>query len=176
MTKTLAALVFAPGEDVNRIVAAFADGLSRRGCRIGGVIQVAATVEACDCKDTHVLDLQTGAHLPLLQDLGRHSRSCRIDTAALAEVAQVISGAIARRPDLLFINRFGKLEAEGEGVIAEIGAAALSGIPTLVAVASRYLEPWRNFTMGLDQELACSPGELEAWWRAVGSLQSSPVT
>ncbi len=114
-TKPLAALVFKDGEDVNRLVADFAGDLARQGFRLGGVIQISAEVEACACKDTHVLDLETGAHLPILQDLGKHSESCRIDTAALAEIGHLISAAIARRPDLLFINRFGKLEAEGQG-------------------------------------------------------------
>lgn len=167
MTKSLAALVFDQGEDVNRIVADFARDLARRGFRLGGVIQVSGEVESCACKETHVLDLETGAHLPILQDLGRHSQSCRIDTAALAAIGHMISAAIARRPDLMFINRFGKLEAEGKGLFGGIGDAVTAGVPTLVAVSTRYLAPWRQFTLGLDQELACSGADLEAWWRAV---------
>lgn len=172
-TKSLAALVFDQGEDVNRIVADFAGDLAGQGFRLGGVIQVSAEVEACECRDTHVLDLETGAHLPILQDLGKHSQSCRIDTAALAEIGHLLSAAIARRPDLLFINRFGKLEAEGKGVYGGIGEAAASGIPTLVAVSTRYLAPWRQFTQGLDEELSCSFGDLEAWWRAVAAMRPS---
>jgi TusA-related sulfurtransferase/nucleoside-triphosphatase THEP1 len=173
MTKSLAALVFDQGEDVNRIVADFAEDLARRGVRLGGVIQISAEVESCECKDTHVLDLETGAHLAILQDLGKHSQSCRIDSSALAEIGQLILSAITRRPDLLFINRFGKLEAEGKGLYGGIGEAAASGIPTLVAVSRRYLEPWRQFTLGLDEEIACSAADLEAWWQRVGALQAS---
>jgi nucleoside-triphosphatase THEP1 len=169
----LAALVFEDGEDVNRITAEFASGLARRGYRLGGIIQVSVEVEACNCKETHVLDLETGAHLPILQDLGKHSQSCRIDSAALAEIGVLISAAILRRPDLLFINRFGKLEAEGKGLYAGIGEAAAAGVPTLVAVSKRYLEPWRRFTSGLDEELSCSSAALEAWWRGIAALVPS---
>jgi hypothetical protein len=171
--KALAALVYDRGEDVNRVVSAFAGDLARRGFRLGGVIQVAAETEACECRETHVLDLETGVHLPILQDLGRHSQSCRIDTAALAEIGQLLSAAISRRPDLLFINRFGKLEAEGKGLFGGIGEAAAAGIPTLVAVSARYLQPWRQFTLGLDEELACSVDDLEAWWQALAPLDAS---
>ncbi len=173
MTKSLAAVVFEPGEDVNRLVADFAADLARQGFRLSGVIQISAEVESCECKDTHVLDLETGAHLPILQDLGKHSESCRIDTAALAEIGHLISAAIARHPDLLFINRFGKLEAEGKGVYEGIGEAAASGIPTLVAVSTRYLAPWRQFTQGLDEELSCTARELDAWWQSVASVHPS---
>lgn len=171
--KPLAALVYDQGEDVNRVVADFAGDLARRGVRLGGVIQVAAEREACECRDTHVLDLETGAHIQILQDLGRHSQSCRIDTAALAEIGLLLSAAISRRPDLLFINRFGKLEAEGKGLFDGIGEAAAAGIPTLVAVSTRYLQPWRQFTLGLDDELACSRDDLEAWWQALAPLHAS---
>jgi hypothetical protein len=171
----LAALVFDDGEDVNRIVAEFADSLSRRGRKIAGIIQVSEDVEACACKDTHVLDLETGAHLPILQDLGKHSQSCRLDTAALAEIGLVVSAAIARRPDLLFINRFGKLEAEGKGLFAGIGEAAASGIATLVPVSTRYLAAWRQFTSGLDRELACSAHDLESWWRDLDLSRAVPA-
>jgi len=169
--KILAAAVFGQGVDPNPIVADFASELTRRGHRIGGLVQMAASIENCDCRDTHVLDVETGARLSILQDLGPHSQSCRIDPAALAEAGHLVSGAIARRPELLFINRFGKLEAEGKGLFAEIGEAVVSDIPTLVCVSTRYLDNWRQFTMGLDIELACSGAALRQWWSEIAALR-----
>ena len=84
---------------------------------------------------------------------------------ALVEVARLLSEALARRPDLLVVNRFGRLESEGQGIIDEIAAAATSGIPVLLGVSTRYLEAWRQFAMGFDEELACSREALDAWWR-----------
>lgn len=162
-------MIFYDGEDVNRLVAEFARELAEQGHRLGGVIQIGAENDSCDCKEIHVLDLETGKRLPLLQDLGKHSQSCRIDQAALAQVGHLLSSAIQRSPDLLFINRFGKLEAEGKGVLAEIGEAASSGIPTLVSVPARYLDRWRDFTMGLDEELGCTGADLRQWWQGVSS-------
>jgi hypothetical protein len=164
--KNLAALIFGDGEDVNRVVADFARDLAGKGHRLGGVIQVSADSAPCECKEVHVVDIETGARLPLLQDLGKYSQSCRIDQAALAQIGLLLSDTIKKGPELLFI-RFGKLEAEGKGVIAEIGAAATSGIPTLVSVPARYLAPWRQFTMGLDEELSCSSANLHRWWTGV---------
>lgn len=173
--KTLAAAVYKPGEDVNRIVAEFADGLVRQGLRIAGVVQIGAGEQNCDCQDTHLLDLETGERLPILQDLGRHSESCRVDPAALANAGHLIARALARAPDLLFINRFGKLEAGGKGILAEIGAAALSDIPVLVGVSTRYLDRWRQFSMGYGEELACSGEALWQWWRAMPASRAARV-
>ncbi len=173
--KTLAALVYGEGDDPNRVVAEFAEELARRGHRLGGAIQIAAGPQECECRETLVLDLETGERMSILQDLGRHSQSCRIDPAALAAVGQLISRAIARDPELLFINRFGKLEAEGKGVFAEIGEAAAAGVPTLVCVSARYLDQWRRFTFGLDEELACSADSLRLWWREISALRAVGV-
>lgn len=169
--KTLAALVFAPGEPANRIIEDFANDQQRRGHCIAGAIQITDEADDCNCREAQVLDVETGRRITILQDLGRHSQSCRIDGAAIAEVGHLLAGAIARSPELLFINRFGKLEADGKGVLAEIGSAAAAGIPTLVSVSVRFLDQWRQFTMGLDEELACSSSALDQWWSDVKALR-----
>jgi hypothetical protein len=173
--KALAALVFAEDDDPNRVVEDFAKDLERRGHRIGGMIQVADAADDCDCRDTHLVDVETGRHISILQDLGRHSQSCRVDTSALANVGHLIAGAITRSPELLFVNRFGKLEAEGKGVLSEIGAAVAADIPTLVSVGARYLDQWRLFAMGLDEELSCSNAALEQWWSDIKALRALGV-
>ncbi len=163
--KNLAALVFETGEEVNSVMAEFAEALAARGRRIAGFIQVSANTRGCACSETHVLDLESGVRIPILQDLGAHAQACRADSAALADVAARTLQALERRPDLLVINRFGRLESEGKGMREEIAAAAVAGIPVLVAVASRYLEAWRGFALGLGEELACSRAVVEDWWR-----------
>ncbi len=172
--KTLAALVFEDNIAATQIVMDFAEGLKLAGHRIGGMIQTADAAQACDCRDTFLRDVDTGEMISILQDLGRDSQSCRIDTAALAEAAHRVARAIERSPELLFINRFGKLEAAGQGLYAEIGAAAAAGVPTLVCVSARFVGPWRQFTMGLDEELPCSGAELWRWWRALPA-RSAPL-
>ncbi|ACK49948.1 molybdenum ABC transporter ATP-binding protein [Methylocella silvestris BL2] len=164
--KTLASLVFEDGERANFIVEAFVAELSAEGYRLGGVIQLTEAAQSCDCRDTELRNVETGQTFSILQDLGRQSQSCRVDPGAIARAAGEIAGALERSPDLLFINRFGKLEIEGKGLYAEIGAAAMAGVPTLVCVPMRFLGAWRNFTMGLDEELPCSAEALRRWWSA----------
>ncbi len=131
------------------------------------MIQIADAAQACDCRDTLLQDVETGERVSILQDLGRHSQSCRVDTSAIAHAAHLISGALQRAPEILFINRFGKLEIEGKGLLAEIGAAAGAGVPTIVCVPARFLDQWRAFAIGLAEELSCSDGALRRWWSDV---------
>ncbi|MGO9007724.1 MAG: DUF2478 domain-containing protein [Beijerinckiaceae bacterium] len=163
-TKSLAAIIYERGEDINRIMAEFATDLAGSGLRVGGFVQVAEAGRD-GRPEAHVRDLETGVRLPIFQNLGPCAQSCRVDAAALVEVARLLSGALARQPNLLVVNRFGRLESEGEGIVDEIAAAATSGIPVLIGVSTRYLEAWRQFAMGFCEELACSREALDAWWR-----------
>jgi nucleoside-triphosphatase THEP1 len=163
-TKSLAAIVFEDGEDINRIMAEFADDLAGSGLRVAGFVQVVDTGRDGRA-EAHVRDLETGARLPIFQNLGPSAQSCRVDPVALVEVARLLSEALARRPNLVVVNRFGRLESEGQGIIDEIAAAATCGIPVLLGVSTRYLEAWRQFAMGFDEQLPCSREALDAWWR-----------
>jgi len=171
----LAALIYEDSDAANRLVADFAGDLSRLGHRIAGVIQIADFAPACDCRDTLLEDVETGERVSILQDLGPHSQSCRVDAAAIAHAPQLISSALRRRPEILFINRFGKLEIAGKGLLAEIGAAAAAGVPTVVCVPARFLDQWRAFAMGLGEELSCSNEALRRWWSGV-QRQPGPQT
>lgn len=162
--RPLAALVFDDGDLANKIVEAFAAELAADGRRLAGMIQLADETQSCQCRDSELLNVETQSRFTILQDLGRGSQSCRVDPAAIARAAVEIEGAIARAPDVLFINRFGKLEAEGGGLHGEIAAAFLAGVPTVVCVATRFLPAWRLFSEGLDQELPCSAEALRGWW------------
>jgi hypothetical protein len=163
----LAALIYEDSDAANRLVADFARDLVRLGHRIAGVIQIADVAQACDCRDTLLEDVETGERVSILQDLGSHSQSCRVDASAIAHAGHLISSALRRTPEILFINRFGKLEIASGGLLAEIGAAAAGGVPTIVCVPARFLDQWRAFAMGLDEELSCSNEALRRWWSGV---------
>ena len=171
--KRLAALVFEDPELANGLVEAFAAELADGGLRVAGFIQRAEMAQSCQCRETEILNLETGEAFAILQDLGRESTACRVDPGALARAAFEVARALEGEPEILFINRFGKLEMEGKGLIAEIGAAAVAGVPTLVCVPQRFLEPWREFAGGLADELACSQAALRGWWRCVSPDASS---
>jgi hypothetical protein len=165
--KTLAAVVFENGDTANGIMTDFALALGASGVRLGGFVQISEDTDNCGCKDTYVLDLETGVRTKILQDLGTGSQGCRVDPAALAVIGQLVANALAHRPELVIINRFGRLESEGKGLRDEIASAALSGIPTLVCVSTRYLDGWREFATDLGKELTCTPEALADWWKAV---------
>ena len=66
--------------------------------------------------------------------------------------------------DLVIINRFGKLEAEGTGVIDEIARALALDIPEVVAVPEHRFLEWLSFCHGMGIKLSCRDGSLRNWW------------
>jgi hypothetical protein len=75
--------------------------------------------------------------------------------------------------DLLVINRFGRAESLGRGLIGCFVAALEANIRVLTAVRAPYVDSWVNFHGGLAAEL---PPEVQAVvdWAASGACKRVP--
>ena len=77
--------------------------------------------------------LPNGPVVRISEDRGDLARGCILDSGALeqtvVEVQQRLAGA-----DLLIVNKFGKREAEGKGLVPVIAEALDLGLPVLIGV------------------------------------------
>ena len=169
-TPRIAAIVFGRDEDPDAPLGAFVAQAMRAGAAVVGFVQERQG-EACERRDARLRDLASGQTLPVMQDLGAYAEGCRVDPAAVAAAAQRLAAAIETGPDLVVANRFGRLESEGSGLLAEIGEAAAREIALIVCVPQRYLEAWNAFSGGLDAQLPPRREAIEAWWRALPSAR-----
>jgi hypothetical protein len=163
----LAAIVFDQGDDPDAPLRAFIDEARHNGARISGLVQERGENDDSDLHDVRVRNLDTGAILPIMQDLGAQSEGCRVDPNAIASAAQQLAAAHASAPDLLVVNRFGRLESEGGGMIAEIGAAVAGGTALIICVPLRYRDAWNAFADGLDVQLPPRREAIAQWWASV---------
>jgi hypothetical protein len=167
---TLAAIVYGDGDPVDALFARLRDIVAAQGFRVGGLLQ-----EPCG-DSVFVTHLDSGRRIDVMQHLGACAEGCRLDTAALAEVAGLLAQSLANAPDLLFITRFGKVEIEGGGFLEEIGAAASAGVPTLIGVGARREAEWRAFAGDFAETLPCAPDIALDWWEAVAPRRESGIT
>jgi len=130
-------------------------------------VQERADDDLCDLHDVRVRDLMSGETLPIMQDLGAQATGCRVDPSAIAVAARLLERALEAKPDLLVVNRFGRLESEGGGMLAEIGRAFVEGIALIICVPRRYGDAWNAFAAGLDAQLPPSREAIEAWWKGI---------
>lgn len=168
----LAALVYEPGFDVDTLLGAFATEMRESGRRVAGLLQVNRDADACAMRDMALTDLASGRTLSICLDLGPGATGCRVDPGAVASAASWLHDAIAAGADLVVVNKFGRLESEGGGLIAEIGEAVASDLPLVVGVPIRFLPAWERFAGGLDTRLPPDLDSLRAW---EGALTAEPA-
>ena len=110
-----------------------------------------------------VEELASGIVLQISEDRGKEARGCRMDRGALLEAAGLLSASLESEPDILIINKFGKLEAEGRGLREALSDAVQLGVPIVVGVPYRNIEQWRAFAGGLAEECPIGSSRLHEW-------------
>jgi uncharacterized protein DUF2478 len=140
------------------------DHCRSRAKKIAGVLQHPACDDPAHRCDVILEDLVSGVRTELFERRGKGATGCRLDIAALTDVTARIERALQDDPDLLVLNKFGKVEAEGGGGLVDPIAAAIDrGIPVIIGVPSRNLAAWRAFAGDLAVEFAADFCAIAEW-------------
>ena len=148
--------------ETDRFLAEVAAALQEAGLRLAGTVQTnteRANRRKCDMD---LIVLPDGPTIRISEDRGALARGCILDSEALEQtveqVAQRLDGA-----DLLIVNKFGKREGEGRGLIPVIGEALGRGIPVLVGVNGLNLPDFLAFADGLAEDLPADVAKVADW-------------
>jgi len=170
----IAAIVHDGKHMTDGVLLDFVEDLRRQNWVLRGLVSGVmrkATNEASHCTLRTVRDLHTDKVYPISQNLGKGSVACCLDVGALMDAAGVLHRARQAQPDLVIVNRFGILEADGGGFVQEMLALMTDGIPMLTVVSKTYLDAWRTFTGGLAQELTPDKEAWHAWTKTLPAAQ-----
>lgn len=166
-----AAIVYDDGAKVDGLMSAFARELVEAGVDARGIVQLPPDAEDCGPGALMKLrDVATGEIIPLCQNLGPGAGACHLDTSALARAAVRLRLAASSRSDILFFSKFGKQEAAGGGMRAELAYAISEGRTTLTAVKRPLLPAWLAFTGGQGTLLEHRLWVVRNWWTDISSL------
>lgn len=128
------ASVRAEGRGATDDVLAQAAGLLlRQGLRLCGTVQANTASPGRHHCDMELLVLPDGPRLAISQDRGRFARGCRMDTDAIEQAAMAVEARLDGA-DILIVNKFGKQEAMGRGMVPVIVEAVSRGMPVIVGV------------------------------------------
>ena len=136
--------------------------LKNSGLRLGGLIQTSNGLASC-ATEVHVVDLRTDEAFDIWEDRGQCASGCRLRESGLADASGALEGAIADRVDLLIINRFGRAESHGRGLIDYFAKAMDHNIPILTCVRPPYDEAWQTFHSGLAVDLEPDLNTVVQW-------------
>lgn len=164
---SLAGLVYRMREPVDDILEDIRALAAAEGARLGGVMQRRQPRPEGGRGALIAREINGAWEIPILQFRGAGARGCKLDPHAITEIAARLEAGIDARTDLLIINRFGRAEAESQGLRGVFEHAAALEIPLLVAVREDYRAPWRAFHGGMGIELPLDRAAVTAWWRAV---------
>ena len=161
----LAALVYEAHQDPDAVLRDFASDLNARGLRAVGMTQ------AGQCADSSlsVVLLHNGEKLLLARDFDPAASGCRLDVARLQNAGARVAAALEAGADLVIINRFGKRERDGQGLVHVIERARDAGTPVVIAVSSDRVADWVKFAGGETVRLACDRHALDSWWRTISA-------
>ena len=161
--QALVAIVYANEAYPQSTFEAIVEHCRGRGLRAAGALQHPVCSDAAGHCDVALEELTTGRRTDLFEDRGPGAQGCRLDVAALAEVNAQVTRSLDAAPQVMILNKFGKVEAEGRGLLDLIAIAIDRGIPVVIGVPIRNLEAWRKFAGGLSAEFSSDPSEAMDW-------------
>jgi nucleoside-triphosphatase THEP1 len=153
------------------VLAKVVDLLAVQGLRLAGTVQ--ANTERPDrahC-DMDVQVLPDGPSFRISQDLGAHAKGCRLDPGALEQAVMAV-GARLEAAEVLVINKFGKLEAEGRGFCSLIAEALAREMTVLVGVNGLNRAAFEAFAGGMAVCVGNDPEAICRWVLAAQPTQA----
>jgi hypothetical protein len=173
-TVRLAAVVYESGFKIDEFLAQLADLLRAGHVKVVGVLQENARDVAGFCSAMTLVDLTSRSRFRISQDLGSQAEGCRLDARGIAEIGPLLERTLDQGVEVIILNRFGKAEAEGDGLRSAFVRAMEAGIPTVTAVREPYIEAWSQFHGRLAVDLAPNFDAVLAWCReAVRQVRSA---
>ncbi|MDH5188690.1 MAG: DUF2478 domain-containing protein [Rhodospirillaceae bacterium] len=161
-----AAVLFNNNESVDGLFADFVKKITASGITVGGIVQEMhstkhgkmGSIDAIEVDTAKRINIKT-PHLPTTTP-----GTCLLDASMLAECSSAIHRAINGNFDLVVIEKFGRQEAKGEGLIDEIMAALASDTPAIIALPEGYKNEWDKITGGEIEILPANIDAMVAWW------------
>lgn len=150
------------------VLAALAERAKACGIKLAGTVQPVdpdSPPEKCNIILGLLLD---GERRKISFDLQPGVTGCRLNTDALETAVMVVHQRLPAAHALV-VNKFGKQEAVGRGLVAAIGEACDRGIPILVGVSPDWLAAFLEFAADRAHPLPADEDAVFEWLRAACS-------
>ncbi len=161
----VAAVVYGVGDDPDALLRRFLDRRIAQGHDALGVVQTRAIGGAGPLRTASfqlLPDFEWGTATIAIRPRDRRCAD------ALSTIGEKLIAALDRRPDVLVLNRFGRAEASGRGLLGLLAGAVEAEVPVLIAVPDGLFRCWLDVTGGLAVKIRPMEVGLETWWRSLG--------
>ncbi len=132
------------------------------GLALAGTIQMIDPDQLPGKCDITLGLLPDGEQRSISVDLGPGVSGCRLDPGALEDVVMIVHQRLPAAHALI-VNKFGKQEAAGRGLVSAIGEACERGLPVLVGVSPEWREAFLQFSGGEAQHILSDAPSAAKW-------------
>lgn len=161
-SRQVAAIVYPDNAFPGPVFEALVDLCRDRRMALAGVLQHQVCPAPDRRCDVVLEDLTSGHRTAIFEDRGAGAEGCRLDEGALAEATARVEGNLVGS-DLLVLNKFGKAECSGGGVLDLMASALDRGIPSVIGVPRSNLEAFRRFAGEFAVELSDDIDDIARW-------------
>lgn len=152
------------------LIAEVASLLAADGLRLAGTVQ--SNLERPDRRkcDMDLAVLPDGPIVRISEDRGDLARGCTLDSGALEQTVVAVQQRLAGA-QMLIVNKFGKREAEGRGLVPVIADALALGLPVLIGVNGLNLAAFLAFAGEDVSPLPADPVTVTDWCKAAAATE-----
>ncbi|MFN4154643.1 MAG: DUF2478 domain-containing protein [Paracoccaceae bacterium] len=152
------------------LIAEVAVLLAADGLRLAGTVQ--SNTERPDRRkcDMDLVVLPDGPIVRISEDRGDLARGCILDSGALEQTVVAVQHRL-QGAQVLIVNKFGKREAEGRGLVPVIGDALALGLPVLIGVNGLNLAAFLAFAGEDVIPLPPDPVIVSDWCKAAAATE-----
>ncbi|ALN75575.1 DUF2478 domain-containing protein [Aureimonas sp. AU20] len=169
----VAGMLYAPGDDPDTVLAEFMRLLLAEGWDVLGILQRRVADAPSKSRSVEFVLAPEMEWPEAGSDEGRYEGRA---SDRLPELGHRLAGALDRKPDLILLNRFGRAELEGGGLVEILSAALVDIVPIAVAVPIGLRDAWVRSTGGLAVSVRPDAQRLLHWWRSLGNGPRSQET
>lgn len=154
------------------LIAEVAALLAADGVRLAGTVQ--SNIERPDRRkcDMDLVVLPDGPIVRISEDRGGLARGCILDSGALEQTVVAVQQRL-HVAQVLIVNKFGKREAEGKGLVPVIGDALALGLPVLIGVNGLNLAAFLSFAGQEVVPLPADPTLVADWCKAAVASETA---
>lgn len=151
------------------LIAEVAALLAAEGLRLAGTVQ--SNHERPDRRkcDMDLVVLPDGPIIRISEDRGDLARGCILDSGALEQTVHSVQQRLAGA-EVLIVNKFGKREAEGRGLVPVIAEALELGLPVLIGVNGLNLAAFLAFAGEGVTPLQSDAARVADWCKTVARV------
>lgn len=156
------------------LIAVVADRLMAGGLRLAGTVQSNHGRPGRQKCDMDLKVLPDGPTFRISEDRGDLARGCMLDSGALEQTVVAVEQRLPAA-EMLIVNKFGKRESEGKGLVPVIVAALDLGLPVLIGVNGLNLAGFLAFAGESARALPAEVASVVDWCQAAARVETAQV-